>query len=448
MTEMDAPMEDEKKNIWGIVAVSFLITIGVISVPTTILPLYYNIPISLNYFLTFTIYALIIYLSILCIRAFALKYSPDRAFNYKISKFSCWIFRLSPLWITVFLFILMSMVFFSRTNTLIRDDFIRMLKTLLPMGSLLFVGALMFGNVFACIRLKQTVVSDSVIQTSIIAFVSFFLLIISIPIIGYVFRLVLGQLKVDRFAKFLIPIFFFFVVFYFLVNSFKKNYRANKKNIFFSCMAFFSKLSIHTVIFAILIAVIISFFSYVNSIQSSYSPVRQNCNELAAYASQWVELQLQHQDKESTATICDYYDSLLGPVHESANPMEKNNWTSHIAVKGNQVESSVRDIIPLYKIPKNPFTEQSVFECNRIINQLEHVCLIGYLFPMVISEEKKPGPGLIYLGKAEEETGGWSYYAFAFKGKDNSIDDGEFHGGMGLDTLAQLRNGVFLGRFR
>jgi hypothetical protein len=136
--------------------------------------------------------------------------------------------------------------------------------------------------------------------------------------------------------------------------------------------------------------------------------------------------------------LIDYLDSLVGPVFECDEEGKMNNWTSKTPVNGNPVARSVRDIVPKDTKIINPFNGLSVFILR------EEVCFVGHLFCRVI--EHPPGPGTIYLGKAKD--GDWWYYAFVFKGTDNSPYDDEFHAGMGLRTLQELRNGVFLGRFR
>lgn len=219
-------------------------------------------------------------------------------------------------------------------------------------------------------------------------------------------------------------------------------------------------------IVAIILAVIVPMGIRAN-IDAKYGVVRQNCSELASFASQWVEKSIQAQNEQtSTATIKDYYASLAGagPGEGDTFPLPgqwiavqgANNWNlgasgtvdarNPVEITGRNMENNtdvapedvVEDIIPPDKTIRNPFTQVSVFRDPN-------------------DPETQGGPvtGAVALGgDAEEgEANPWIYYAFAFQGTDSTTanlagDDTSFHAGMGLDTVPKLRNGVFLGRFR
>ncbi len=205
-------------------------------------------------------------------------------------------------------------------------------------------------------------------------------------------------------------------------------------------------------------------------IDAKYGVVRQNASELASFASQWVEKSIQAQDEQSsTATVKDYYASLAGAAQAPntagavlpgawvANENAANNWnlgtTGTVADRNTTPiigrymdgaadtipEDCVEDIIPPDKVIRNPFTEVSVFR-----DPNSPVLQAG------------PVTGAIALGGAAETVAAgnpWIYYAFAFQGTDSTTanllgDDTSFHAGLGLDTIAKLRNGIFLGRFR
>ncbi len=226
-------------------------------------------------------------------------------------------------------------------------------------------------------------------------------------------------------------------------------------------------------IVGIILAVVVPMGLRAN-IDAKYGVVRQNCSELASFASQWVEKSIQAQDEQrSTATVKDYYASLAGAEAAPegaevldgewiATPGGENNWNLNTAdgVSSNPAENTrgiigrymdnreneapedcVESIIPPDKTIRNPFTQVSVFRAPN-------------------DPEGQGGPitGAVALGGAAEDLGDgggnpWIYYAFAFQGTDSTTaqligDDTTFHAGMGLDTIPKLRNGVFLGRFR
>jgi len=223
-------------------------------------------------------------------------------------------------------------------------------------------------------------------------------------------------------------------------------------------------------IVGIILAVVVPMGLRAN-IDAKYGVVRQNCSELASFASQWVEKSIQAQDEQSsTATVKDYYATLAGAeeVPETgaldgqwiAIQTGANNWnlgesgtvdtrsTTQITgrVMNNQddqaPEDCVEDIIPPDKSIRNPFTQVSVFRAPN-------------------DPETQGGPitGAVALGGAAEDAGDaggnpWIYYAFAFQGTDSTTNDltdatgTTFHAGMGITDVPQLRNGVFLGRFR
>lgn len=210
-------------------------------------------------------------------------------------------------------------------------------------------------------------------------------------------------------------------------------------------------------------------------IDAKYGVVRQNCSELAGFASQWVEKAIQAQDEQqSIATIKDYYASLTGQADATAvdgddggqwvaEQADQTNWgiqgETSVSNPGQRIqitgrfmdgasptapEDTVEEIIPPDKVIRNPFTEVSVFRV-----------------PNDPSDPSNNGPvtGAIAIGGKAEGAGGgatnpWIYYAFAFQGTDSTEQDltdpngDTYHSGMGLDTIAKLRNGIFLGRFR
>lgn len=207
------------------------------------------------------------------------------------------------------------------------------------------------------------------------------------------------------------------------------------------------------VIIGILLAVIVP-RAWRANVDAKYSLVRQNATELASFASQWAEQQMEAQDLTSTATITNYYVSLSSPAHGSAastwiaerrtppggSGETPHNWTAlnditgrHIAgdTGNNPPETSVEDTIPPERLPRNPFNGASVFaETNH-----------PWGMQSVI-------PGALACGSADDE--GFIYFAFIFQGTDSSsyaAEDGSdtFHAGQQA-TLPGLRNGIFMAR--
>lgn len=199
-------------------------------------------------------------------------------------------------------------------------------------------------------------------------------------------------------------------------------------------------------------------------IDAKYGLVRQNSSELAAFATQWAEKAIQAQDEVlSTATVSDYFATLAGQqdapatgaaaagewIANQARPSSWNLLDGDVAnrdprpVTGRYMdgaadqppEDCVEDVVPPDKVIRNPFTEVSVFrEPN---------------FPT----DAEPITGAIALGGfGETAVGNFVYYAFCFQGTDNTIgalgDGNSFHAGSDINTLAGLRNGLFLARVR
>jgi prepilin-type N-terminal cleavage/methylation domain-containing protein len=231
------------------------------------------------------------------------------------------------------------------------------------------------------------------------------------------------------------------------------------------------------VIIGILLAVIVP-RAWRANIDSKYGLVRQNCSELASVAHEWAEKGIAAQDEVlSTATMADYLASLSTLTDSTAKPGagaalsgtwiaeqgSNNNWNngtsgptgaganaaSLLTVNGRKMnsaaadvipEDSVEEITPPDKIPRNPFNGTSVYES-----------------PNDVAATGTPITGAIACGAVGEASGGWAYYAFVFQGTDSTTPAGaatgaglavdtSFHGGQGTQTLAGLRNGIFLGR--
>jgi hypothetical protein len=213
------------------------------------------------------------------------------------------------------------------------------------------------------------------------------------------------------------------------------------------------------VIIGILLAVIVP-RAWRANIDAKYGLVRQNATELASFASQWAESQMEAQDLASTAKLVAYYSSLAfneaGPVGNGGSPYETwiadstvSNWNNGVAtrvgisgryvgtaaaVTNVGVEATVEDLVPPERLPRNPFSGSNVFRDEPATSTFI--------------------PGALACGKSQDASadGNWAYYALVFQGTDSTsgdvADDASFHAGMGTQSLAGLRNGIFMARIQ
>ena len=190
------------------------------------------------------------------------------------------------------------------------------------------------------------------------------------------------------------------------------------------------------VIIGIMLAVIVP-RAWRANVDTKYNLVRQNCNELASFGMEWVELQIQAQPEEKGTKIKNYLDSLAGAFVAST----LTNWVGAAKVVGAGVnaitpEATVEKIVPPDKSARNPFNGVSVFASPNN--------------PAVA----KPVAGAIGCGIAldSSSTPSYFYYAFIWQGTDSTgttfTAAGSWHGGQDSDNLEGLRNGVFFARAR
>ncbi|CAN2050265.1 Type II secretion system GspH family protein [Candidatus Magnetomoraceae bacterium gMMP-1] len=211
------------------------------------------------------------------------------------------------------------------------------------------------------------------------------------------------------------------------------------------------------VIIGILLAVIVP-RAYRANIDSKYGLVRQNCSELASFASQWMEQQMEAQLETSTATINSYMASLCNSsdVADMADSEQawialqtSSNWndtgftTAAVDVDGRFTPTSpavddgpetyVEDTIVPERIPRNPFNGASVF--------------ISANDPVTAGA---PIVGAIACAGIQDVNTNYNYYAFVFQGTDSTstdvTSDDAFHAAQKSADLAGLRNGVFIVR--
>lgn len=219
-----------------------------------------------------------------------------------------------------------------------------------------------------------------------------------------------------------------------------------------------------TVIIGVLLVVIIPKAIRAN-IDAKYGVVRQNCSELASFATQWVQKSIHAQDENhSTATIADYFATLAGE-HQAPHTLETaaagqwiavqnqaNNWNlgekgssdTHkfayifgrwMGGKKNTVpEDVVENIIPADKVIRNPFNRKNIFRAENDPATMAHSIAGAIALGGVVGPE------------------GFVYYGFCFQGKDahafELFDPGSFLDEQEIQTIQGLRNGMFLARVR
>ncbi|MDY0222312.1 MAG: type II secretion system protein [Desulfobacterium sp.] len=189
--------------------------------------------------------------------------------------------------------------------------------------------------------------------------------------------------------------------------------------------------------------------AYRANIDSKYGVVRQGAVELVSYATEWATQGMASQDREaSTSKLDAYMASLAGgtalPGEWIADNVSESNWNSNLddnlrPIPGRNTdigvvpETSIQDMIPGVKIPVNPFNGVSVFSSSN--------------YP-----KDNPITGALACAGRGESTDGWHYYALIFQGTDstdkNPAVNASFYAGQGPESLAGLRNGIFLARER
>ncbi len=215
------------------------------------------------------------------------------------------------------------------------------------------------------------------------------------------------------------------------------------------------------VIIGLMLAVIVP-RAWRANIDAKYGLVRQNCSELAAFASGWAEGSLLAQDATCGATLFRYYTTLAGydgSVASSATwsygswvARPTGNWagpSAPIIPDGRTIDSiaaapegTVEENIDPSKIPRNPFNGASIFvsACDPATT--------GSVVPGAIC----------CVGHGENSTG-MVYFALLFQGTDATTTLPGSNGAgniAGLPTtsfyagqdgsLAGVRNGVFMAR--
>lgn len=192
------------------------------------------------------------------------------------------------------------------------------------------------------------------------------------------------------------------------------------------------------VIIGILLAVIVP-RAWRANVDAKYGLVRQAGTELAAFSSQWAEEQIQAQTSDSTATTNAYFQSLCGGT--TAGTLEftgdnDSNWNNRgdlqdvpgrNGTSDDPPEVSVEGIVPPERSLRNPFNGVEYFLAGNAPS--------GYTYV----------PGAIAC--SWQQDGSFNYFGLIFQGTEG-VPSGtnSFYAGMTPDTLAGLRNGIFMAR--
>jgi len=198
------------------------------------------------------------------------------------------------------------------------------------------------------------------------------------------------------------------------------------------------------VIMGIMLAVIVP-RAWRANIDSKYGLCRQAGSELASFATEWAEGQIEAQVEDAEATMNEYLITLSGgavvtPVWVGTTA--DNNWNDYgglIEVVGREgggppagdlePEVSVEGIVPPEKHPRNPFNGASYFTSANDA--------AGGVIPGALA------------ASYQVDTDGWNYFAFRYLGTDSpSADNAGFHAGQAGTNIENLRNGIFMARSR
>ncbi len=220
------------------------------------------------------------------------------------------------------------------------------------------------------------------------------------------------------------------------------------------------------VIIGLMLAVIVP-RAWRANIDTKYGLIRQNCSELASFANQWAEEQIEASVEQYTSAAKFHY--LYSLTNDSGSfssnptlPMSEwiarqshaSNWqaantnglipiagrcsgNSSSANTNDPPECSVEEVIAPEKLPRNPFNGASVF--------------VKANDP---ADNNMVTPGAIAFGCALDPVGGnnFVYFGFVFQGTDSTSitlgnnDTDTFYAGQESRSITGLRNGVFAAR--
>jgi prepilin-type N-terminal cleavage/methylation domain-containing protein len=187
-----------------------------------------------------------------------------------------------------------------------------------------------------------------------------------------------------------------------------------------------------------LVLAVIAPRAYRASIDAKYGLLRQNCTELARWANEWAERELDNQPETAASNLEDYVRTLA--IMDNVvwvGQQTGTNWqagTGLVTDRGglgvSQAPStSVLHIMPQDQQLKNPFNGLSMFSSVNVPNLTN---------PAV--------PGAAGCSFAADPGGSnFRYFALLFQGTD-ATGTTDFYAGQSAGSLDGLRNGVFVNR--
>jgi len=200
--------------------------------------------------------------------------------------------------------------------------------------------------------------------------------------------------------------------------------------------------------------------AYRASVESKYQLLRQTSTELASWANEWAEKELEIQphsvDDPSTSNLDSYMQTLGddGSVDWIAVPGDSSNWQGtendceDVAGRNDEgtnpspPNTGVKEIMPKEKMLTNPFNGLSVFSSGNLPTATKAVTgAIGCAW--IDDTDTSFTPSKTY-----------HYYALVYQGTESTVSGGSnpFYAGQnnftgtGDLTLQGLRNGIFIAR--
>ena len=192
--------------------------------------------------------------------------------------------------------------------------------------------------------------------------------------------------------------------------------------------------------------------AYRASVESKYQLLRQTCTELASWANEWAEKELEIQPTTATSNLSNYMDTLgnnNGTVDWVADAGSGSNWQDDGNPAGNlenianrndgtnpisQPNTGVKEIMPRAKILTNPFNGLSVFSSGNDPADLA----VNHAVTGAIGCAWIVPPAVTY-----------HYYALVFQGTESTwtnLTTYTFYAGQDEGTIEGLRNGIFVAR--
>jgi prepilin-type N-terminal cleavage/methylation domain-containing protein len=193
--------------------------------------------------------------------------------------------------------------------------------------------------------------------------------------------------------------------------------------------------------------------AYRASVESKYQLLRQTSTELASWANEWAEKEIEVQPALATSNLNDYMATLGddGSVDWVANSGNNSNWQDggnpavnleDVANRGgtgvdDAPSTCVKEIMSQDKMLTNPFNGLSVFSSGNDPVAEGHAVTGAIGCAWIDDVDTSFSPSETY-----------HYYALVFQGTESSgtSGDGAFYAGQNDSSLEGLRNGIFINR--